>query len=76
MTNLHHIESVPATVRDRGITAGGRISQVQAECIVLADRLSIAQVISSTLADSSIKISGGVPEQLVKPFFKICELLV
>jgi len=76
MTNLNITESVPAIARDRRITAGGRILQVQAECIVLADRFSIAQVIRSTPAGSSIKISGGVPEQLVKPFFKTCRILI
>ena len=76
MTSLDITESVPTIARDRRITAGGRIAQVQAECVVLADRFSTAQVIRSTTAGSSIKISGGVPEQLAKPFFKTCKTLI
>jgi len=73
MKNLDITESVPAIARDRRITASGRILQLQAECIMLADKFSIAQVIRSTPAGSSIKISGGVSEQLAKPFSRLVE---
>lgn len=38
--------------------------------LTLADRFPIAQKLRS--CDSSIKISGGPPDQLAKPFFKSC----
>lgn len=76
MTNLDITKSVPPIARDRLIIAGGRIAQVQAACIILADRFSTTQTIRAIAAGSSIQIPGGAPERLAKPFFETCGSLI
>ena len=76
MTSLDITKSVPAIARDRLIIAGGRIAQVQAACIVLADRFSTTQMIRTIAAGSLIRIPGGDPGKLAKPFFKTCGRLI
>lgn len=76
MTNLDITESVPAIARNQLIIAGGRVAQVQAACIILADRFSTTQTIRAIAAGSSIRIPGGAPEKLANPFFKTCGSLI
>lgn len=52
------------------------MAQLQAECVILTDRFSITQVLKSTPAGRAIKLSGGPPEQLTKPFFKDCQAFI
>ena len=76
MTDLNIADSVPAPARDRRITFGGRIAQLQAECIILTDKFDIAQVLKSMPSTSSIKLAGGAPNQLAKPFFQTCKTFI
>lgn len=76
MTNLDITKSIPTIARDRLIIAGGRIAQVQAACVILADRFSTSQTIRAIAAGSSIRIPGGAPEKLAKPFFETCGSLI
>lgn len=76
MTNLDITKSVPAIARNQLIIAGGRIAQVQAASVILADRLNTTQTIRAIDAGSPIRIPGGAPEQLAKPFFKTCGSLI
>ncbi len=72
MAELGFIASVPAIARDRRVTFGGRIAQLQAECAILTDRFEVTQVMKLAPAGSSSKISGGSPERLAKSFFSRC----
>ncbi|TGO38884.1 hypothetical protein BHYA_0065g00190 [Botrytis hyacinthi] len=56
--------------RDRRIAFAGTGAMLKVQYLTLADRFPIAQKLRS--CDSSIKISGGPPDQLAKPFFKSC----
>lgn len=76
MTNLDITKSIPAIARDRLIIAGGRVAQVQAACIVLADRFRTTQTIRVMAEGSSIRIPGGAPEKLAKHFFETCGSLI
>ena len=76
MTNLNLIDAVPATPRDRRVAFRARIAQIRVEHIVLKDKFSIVQALKSTTSKSSIKIPGGNPSQLAKPFFQTCEKFI
>ena len=76
MTDLNVTDSVPPIPRDRRVTMGGRIAQLHAECILLADNLSIAQVLKSNPTGSSIGVSGDAPDLPAEPFFKCCGTFV
>lgn len=73
MTDSNVADCIPPIARDRRITLGGRVAQLQAESITINDRLSISQVLRSTTAGTSIRLSGGTPERQVKPFFDSCK---
>ena len=72
MADLAIVESVPAIARDRRVTMGGRIAQLQAQCITLSDDLIIAKAMKTLSTDASIKMPGGSPDRLAKPFFQSC----
>lgn len=76
MTNLDITKSVPAIACDRLIIAGGRIAQVQVECIALVDKFSTIRTIEAITVGLSIRIPGDAPEKLAKPFFETCERLI
>lgn len=76
MVNLDVTDHVPTVARDRRVTFGGRIAQLQAQFVVLADVFPIAQALKSTPAGSSVKIPGGAPEQITKPFFNVCHSFI
>lgn len=76
MANLSITNSVPVISRDRRITFGGHMAQVQGKSIVIGDSLSIAQIIISSGATSFLEIPKYAPEQLVSPFFKTCRTLI
>ena len=76
MMDLDINRSVPTVSRDRRILFGGRIAGLQAECIVLTDRLCISQVLKSTQAGASIEISKEPLENEAKPFFKTCRTFI
>ena len=82
MTDLNVVDSVPSIARDRRITLGGRVAQLQAESIILDDRLNIARILKSTSAGALIRLSGGFsqkqvsPEKQVEPFFKSCSKFI
>lgn len=71
MADLNIAESVPPIARDRRITLGGRVVQLQAQSLIIDDRLRISQALKSLTL--SIKVTGGAPEQQVKPFLKNCK---
>ncbi len=72
MTDLDITASVPAIARDRRITFGGRIAQLQAECAILTDRFEITQAMKSAPSGIFAKVQGSSPEKLVKSFFTTC----
>lgn len=73
MTEMTMGDSIPPIARDRQITFGGRGAQLRAESIIINDRLRLARVVKMTTGGSSIRLSGGAPEQQVKAFFKRCK---
>jgi len=73
IANLSLIDAVPAVPRDRRVTFRARMVQIRVEHIVLKDRFSIIQALKSANSKASIKISGGDPGQLAKPFFQTCQ---
>ncbi|KAI9734025.1 MAG: hypothetical protein M1834_002682 [Cirrosporium novae-zelandiae] len=75
MADLNVSASVPVAACDRQITFGGRIAQIKIEYIILSDKFNISQTLRSTPAGSSIKIPGGDPDQLVKPFLQTSKTL-
>lgn len=76
MADLSLGNAVPAVGRDRRVTLGGRAAQLKVESISLADKFSIAQALRSLLSSSSVKIAGGAPDQLAKPFFQSCKAFI
>jgi Inhibitor of growth proteins N-terminal histone-binding len=76
MADLSLGNAVPVVERDRRVTLSGRAAQLKAESISLADRFSIAQALKSLLSSASIKIAGGAPDQLAKPFFQSCKSFI
>ncbi|KAF7881219.1 uncharacterized protein EAF02_007110 [Botrytis sinoallii] len=63
-------EGIGKSPRDRRIAFAGTGAMLKVQYLTLADRFPIAQKLRSR--DSTIKISGGPPDQLAKPFFKSC----
>jgi hypothetical protein len=76
MADLNMGNAVPAVGRDRRVTLGGRAAQLKLESISLADKFSIVQALTSLLSGTSIKIAGGAPDQLAKPFFQSCKSFI
>jgi Inhibitor of growth proteins N-terminal histone-binding len=76
MADLSLGNAVPAVERDRRVTLGGRAAQLKAESISLTDRFSIVRALKSLLSSASIKIAGGAPDQLAKPFFQSCKSFI
>src|SRR5277367_3525577 len=74
MTNFSLIDAVLAIPRDRQVTFRARIAHIRVEHIVLKDRFSIVQAL--TTSKISIKIPKGNPSQLVKPFFQTFEKFI
>ena len=73
MTDPHMIDSIPPIARDRRIILGGRAAQLQAQSILITDRLLLTQVLKSTPArGASINLSSTARDQLVTPFFNDC----
>ena len=75
MTDLNIADSVTPIARDRRITLGGRLAQLQAESVIIDDRLRLFRLVT-TSPDTSIKIPGGVREQNAKSFFKNCNAFI
>jgi hypothetical protein len=73
MANLSITDAVPAAPRDRRVTFHARVAQIRVEHIVLKDKFSIVQALKSATSTASIKIPGGNPGQLAKPFFQTCK---
>lgn len=76
MMDLDISSSVPVIARDRRVTFGGRIAELQAECIILTDKFHIAKLLKTTTVGASLKLPGGAPEQLAKPFFNTCKTFI
>lgn len=76
MADLSLENAVPAVERDRRVTLGGRAAQLKVESISLAYRFSIVQALRSLPSAASIKIAGGAPDQLAKPFFQSCKSFI
>ena len=73
MANLSLVDAIPATPRDRRVTYRASIAQIRVEHIALRDKFSIVQALKASTSTASIKIPGGNPSQLAKPFFQICK---
>jgi len=76
MANLTVIEAVPFVPRDRRVTLGGRIMQIKMDHLILEDKFAIVQAFESTPRTASVRIPGGNPGQLAKPFFAICQVFI
>jgi len=76
MTSLSLVDCVPAVPRDRRVTFRARIAQIRVEYIVLKDKFSIVQALQLATPQASIKIPGGNPGQLAKPFFQTCKKFI
>ena len=76
MTDLDINGTVPKFSPDRRVTLGSWLAQVQAKCIILTDRFTVALLLKSTPAGTSIRIPGGSPETKAKLFFDDCGALV
>jgi AAA domain-containing protein len=63
-------DKIPAVARDRRITLGGRMVQIKAEFIVLEDKFSVVRALKSGLHATKIKLPGGPPDRLTKPFLQ------
>jgi hypothetical protein len=76
MADLSLENAVPTVERDRQVTLGGRAAQLKVESISLANKFSIVQALRSLPSGTSIKIAGGAPDQLAKPFFQSCKSFI
>ena len=75
MTDLSVTDSISAVPRDRRVTLGGRATQLQAECIILTDSISLAksQNLYSRISFIDLEVPGSPPEKLAKSFFERCK---
>lgn len=78
MTDLNIADSILPIARDRRITLGGRLAQIQAESITITDRLRISRVLKSPTSahTTSVRIPGGAPDQTANSFFRTCNALI
>jgi hypothetical protein len=65
--------TVPLVERDRRVTLGGRALQIRAECTMLEDKFIIAGAVKYALSVENVKLPGGSPDNLTKPFFQTCK---
>lgn len=77
MADLNVFDTVPAVPRDRRITLGARLTQIRMEHIALVDKFGIAQEVrlaqsKQPESEISVKMPGGAPDQLAKPFLQAC----
>jgi hypothetical protein len=73
MSDMKLSESLPMPSLDRRIILGGQTALLKAYYIILSDRFPIIQALKSSELAGSVKISGGLPDQLAKSFFKACK---
>jgi hypothetical protein len=76
MDSLAVVNTVPNVPRDRRVALGGQIAQIKVEQIILIYQFALLQTSRSPASSASIKVPGGDPSQLVKPFFRICEAFI
>ena len=72
MATLSLTDAVPPVSRDRRVTCRAKMAQIRVEHVVLTDKFSLVQALKATTATASIKIPGGNPGHLAKPFFDTC----
>lgn len=72
MSNIHFEDSVPAIARDRRVTFGGCVVELQVQCLILTQGFQIIQILKAGTTSSPIKIPGGPPDQSTEAFFKAC----
>jgi hypothetical protein len=73
MASLSVIDAIPAAPRDRRVMFRARIVHIRIEHIVLKDKFIVVEALNSVTSGTSIKMPGGNPGELVKPFFRICK---
>jgi hypothetical protein len=80
MTDLMVVDSVPALVTtvpcNRQIILGGRLTQIRADCILIADMLILVHDANTRDSSKSVKIPGGNPNKVAKLFFQTCKTLI
>ena len=76
MMGLAIDSSVPTVSRDRRVLFGGRIAGLQAECIILTDKLCISQALKSSAAGASIELSQEPLGIEVTTFLKTCRTFI
>ena len=76
MTDLDVSNPGHSVARDRRVTFGGRLVELRAQCVVLADKFQLAKLLRSTIETVAIKIPGGSPELLAQPFFRSCNVFI
>ena len=70
------VDIVPSLARDRRVTMGGRMVQIKAQYFILEDSFIIAKALKSTSTKTLIKMPGGAPDLLAKPFFQSCRRFI
>jgi hypothetical protein len=76
MDTLAVVDAVPAVPLDRRVTSGGQIAQIKVEQVVLMYQFALLHSLRSSTSNTSIKVPGGNPSQLAKPFFRVCEVFI
>ena len=76
MMGLAINSSVPTVSRDRRVLFGGRIASLQAECIVLTDKLCIFQALKPTTISAFLENSKEPLEKKVMTFLKTCHTFI
>jgi hypothetical protein len=76
MATLTVEDFIPAVERDRRVILGGRAAKLKMEYITLVDKFEISGALRSTTSTSSVKISGGAPDLLAKPFLHTCKTFI
>ncbi|KAL6719450.1 hypothetical protein ACLMJK_003690 [Lecanora helva] len=66
----------PTISLDRRISFGGRATELRMECMILADKFSVAQSWRSTTASMPTEITKDNPESGAKSFFKTCNTFI
>lgn len=70
------LESVSVSSSDRRVMFRARIAQIRLDYIVLKDKFSIAHALKAAGAMATIKIPGGAPAPVAKPFFHLCSTFI
>lgn len=72
---LDPIDDIPAVLRDRRVTFGGRIVQIKMEHIFFEDKFAILQALKSA-ENTTIKVPGEDAGRHARAYFGICKAFI